>query len=186
MKKTPTTTQNADRFVHAIFCDDIRQEMGNKVSFMGCYQGELIVPFVPLLLPKLCVQVTISTTKERPIKSLTVRLDQGANPIAAFEVCSDDFSRSTPPAPDDATRLSASVGVMLSPFSITEQGNLRVVVITEEGEMPGPRLRLRVVPPVDAVVAPAEPLARIEVKRKVATKKASTRSAPVKKAKQTF
>ena len=183
MKKNPTTTQNADRFVHAIFCDDIRQEMGNKVSFMGCYQSELFVPFVPLMLPKLCVQVTISTAKERPIKSLTVRLDQGANQLAVIEVPSDDFARSMPPVPEDATRWSASVGVMLSPFSITEQGELRVVVITEEGEMPGPRLRIRVMPQADAGVAPAEPLAPIEATRIVAAKKAAARSAPAKNAK---
>lgn len=183
MKKSPNMKQNADRFVHAIFCDDIRQEMGNKVSFMGCYQGELFVPFVPLMLPKLCVQVTISTTVERPIKSLTVRLDQGANQLAAFEVASDDFSRSIPPAPESATRWSASVGVMLAPFSITEPGELRVVVITEEGEMLGPRLRIKVMPQADAVVAPAEPLAPIAATRKVAAKKAAARSAPSKKAK---
>ncbi len=183
MKKNPTTTQNADRFVHAIFCDDIRHEVGNKVSFMGCYQGELFVPFVPLMLPKLCVQVTISTTKERPIKSLTVRLDQGEHQLAVIEVPADDFARSMPPVPGDAKRWSASVGVMLSPFNITEPGELRVVVITEEGEMPGPRLRLKVMPQADAAVAPTGPLAPIEAKRKVAAKRAAARSAPAKKAK---
>ena len=60
--------ENVDRFVHTIFCDDLRQEVGNKVSFMGCYQGELFVPFVPLLLPKLCVYVTVSTPVERPLR----------------------------------------------------------------------------------------------------------------------
>jgi hypothetical protein len=183
MKKNPTTKQNADRFVHAIFCDDIRQEMGNKVSFMGCYQGELFVPFVPLMLPKLCVQVTISTTVDRPIKSLTVRLDQGENQLAVIEVPADDFVRSMPPVPEEAKRWSASVGVMLSPFNITEPGELRVVVITEEGEMPGPRLRLKVRPPVDGVVAPGETVAPIAATRKVAAKKHSTRRAPAKKAK---
>lgn len=171
--------KNADRFIHAIFCDDMRQEIGNKVSFMGCYQSELFVPFVPLMLPKLCVQVTISTTVERSLKALTVRLDQGANQLAIIEVASDDFSRSMPPAPEDATRLSASVGVMLSPFTITEPGELRVVVITEEGEMLGPRLRIKVMPQADAAVAPAEPVAA----RKAAPKKAVARSAPAKKAK---
>jgi len=183
MKKNPTMKQNADRFVHAIFCDDIRQEMGNKVSFMGCYQGELFVPFVPLMLPKLCVQVTISTTVERPLKALTVRLDQGANQLAVIEVPADDFARSMPPAPEDATRWSASVGVMLSPFSITEPGEIRIVVVTEEGEMLGPRLRIKVMPQAEAAVAPAEPVAASVATRKAAPKKAAARSAPVKKGK---
>lgn len=183
MKKNPDTKQNADRFVHAIFCDDIRQEVGNKVSFMGCYQGELFVPGIPVVLPKLCVQVTISTTLERPIQSLTVRLDQGSNPLAAFEVGREDFLRSIPPAPADATRLSASVGVILVPFSITGPAELRVVVITEEGEMPGPRLRIKVIPKSEAIAVPAEPLAPVDLARKTAPKKAAARSASAKRVK---
>lgn len=183
MKKNPTTMQNADRFVHAIFCDDIRQEIGNKVSFMGCYQGELFVPFVPLMLPKLCVQVTVTTTVERPLKALTVRLDQGTNQLAVIEISGDELARAIPPATEDKTRLAASVGVMLAPFTITEPGELRVVVITEEGEMPGPLLRLKVVPPADVVAAPAETVAPIATTRKVAAKKAAARSVPTKKSK---
>lgn len=181
MKKNSATTQNADRFVHAIFCDDMRQEIGNKVSFMGCYQGELFVPFVPLMLPKLCVQVTISTTVERPIKSLTVRLDQGANQLAAMEVPTDGFARSIPPVREDATRLFVSVGVMLSPFIIAEPGELRVVVITEEGEMPGPRLRIKVTPQANAAVAPPEQVAASLVFPKATPKKAATRSPAAKR-----
>jgi hypothetical protein len=159
--------QNADRFVNAIFCDDIRQEVGNKVSFMGCYQGELFVPFVPMMLPKLCVQVTISTTVERPIKSLTVRLDHGVNQLAVIEVPADDFVRFATPAAEDAFQWSVHVGVMLSPFTITEPGELRVVVITEEGEMSGPHLRLKVMP--------AEPLAPAVAAKKVVARRASAK-----------
>ena len=183
MKKNATTTQNADRFVHAIFCDDIRQEMGNKASFMGCYQGELFVPFVPLMLPKLCVQVTISTTVERPLKSLTVRLDQSKDRLAVIEVSSDELERLTPPAPIDATRFAVSFGLILAPFNITEPCDLRVVVITEEGEMLGPRLRLKVMPQADTVEIPAEPVAASVATREAAPTKAATRRAPAKKAK---
>jgi hypothetical protein len=179
MKKNPTTKQNADRFVHAIFCDDIRQEMGNKVSFMGCYQGELFVPFVPLMLPKLCVQVTIATPIERPIKSLTVRLDQGDIQLAVIDVPNGDFERSLPPQPGNGTRLSASVGVMLAPFTIAEPGELRVVVITEEGEMPGPRLRLKVMPQADA--ATTEPAPRKGLAKKAAAPGAGARRSKLTK-----
>ena len=171
--------KNADRFIHAIFCDDMRQEIGNKVSFMGCYQGELFVPFLPLALPKLCVFVTVSTPVERPLKALTIRVNQGEKQLASIEMPSEDLARAVPPPQDDSTRILANVGVMLSPFAITEPGELRVVVITEEGEMLGPLLRIKVMPQADASVAPAEPVAA----RKAAPKKAVARSAPAKKAK---
>jgi hypothetical protein len=32
------------------FCVDIRHEVGRKASFMGFYQGELFVSFVPMML----------------------------------------------------------------------------------------------------------------------------------------
>ena len=173
--------KNTDRFVHAIFCDDMRQEMGNKISFMGCYQGELFVPFAPVALPKLCVFVTISTPAERPLKALSIRVDQGGNTIANIETPSADWAQPMPPAPDDVTRLLANVGFMLSPFAINEPGDIRVVVTTEEGEILGPRLRIKLALP--AVAAAAEPLAPIAETRKVAAKKAAARSAPAKKTK---
>ena len=183
MKKNSSMKQNADRFVHAIFCDDIRQEMGNKVSFMGCYQGELFVPFVPLMLPKLCVQVTVTTTVEQPLKALTVRLNQGTNQLAVIEISGDELARAIPPATEDTTRLAASVGVMLAPFTITEPGELRVVVITEEGEMLGPRLRLKVMPQADTLAVPAEPVAARVATRKAAPKRAATQRTAAKKPK---
>lgn len=181
MKKIPTTAQNADRFVHAIFCDDIRHEVGNKVSFMGCYQGELFVPFVPIMLPKLCVQVTISTTIKRPLKSLTVRLDQGESQLGVIEVPTDTMGRALPPPPEDSTRISHSVGVILAPFNITEPCVVRVVVITEEGEMPGPRLRLKVMPQAEAVAMASE--ATRPAVRKGAAKTTAARNTVAKRAK---
>ena len=144
----------------------------------GCYQGELFAPFVPLML---CVQVTVSTTKERPITSLTVRLDQGATQLAAIEVPSGDFERSIPPQPEDAPRWPASIGVMLAPFSVTEPGELRVVVITEEGEMLGPRLRIKVMPQAEDFITSAQPVTASAVTPKATSKKVATRSASTKK-----
>ena len=174
--------KNADRFVHAIFCDDMRQEMGNKVSFMGCYQGELFVPFAPVALPKLCVFVTVSTPIERPLKSLTIRVDQGGNTIANIATPDADWAQSIPPAPEDATRLLANVGVMLSPLAITEPGDIRVMVTTEEGEILGPRLRIKVMPPteVTADLVAATPMDK--AKPKAVAKKAVAKRAPVKRA----
>ena len=174
--------KNADRFVHAIFCDDMRQEMGNKVSFMGCYQGELFVPFAPVLLPKLCVFVTVSTPVARPFTALTIRVDQGGNTIANIETPSADWARTLPPSAEDVTRLLVNIGVMLSPFSITEPGEIRVVVTTEEGEILGPRLRIKVTPQTE-VAADADASTPAEkAKPKAPAKKAAAKRAVVKRA----
>ena len=42
------------KFKHAIICDDIRQEVGNKISFIGIYGNNISVTKFPYLFPKLC------------------------------------------------------------------------------------------------------------------------------------
>jgi hypothetical protein len=40
----------AHRSVIAQFCDDVRQEIGNKFSLMGCYGSDLYVPAFPITM----------------------------------------------------------------------------------------------------------------------------------------
>ena len=62
------------RWVHTLWCDDIRQEVGNKPSLMGVYNGELVMPTLPSVLPRLAAYITIGTPKDRPFKKLCIRL----------------------------------------------------------------------------------------------------------------
>ncbi len=50
--------------LHAIYCDDVRQEVGGKLSFMGVYRHMLIVPSFPVTLSKLNVVFNIATPVE--------------------------------------------------------------------------------------------------------------------------
>jgi len=173
--------KNADRFVHAVFCDDIRREVGDKMSLMGCYQSELFVPFLPVVLPKLCVFVTISTPVKRPLKVLKIRLDQGENQLAMIEVSSDDLINVIPKVEGDATRILANAGVVLSPLAITAPSEIRVVVVTEDGEIIGPRLRIKTMPEQEAPAAALSEATGTERKaRKAPAKKPAVRRVPSK------
>jgi hypothetical protein len=49
------TTQDPKlELVYTLFCDDVRLEVGNKLSYMGVFQN-IIVPQLPVWLPKLAV-----------------------------------------------------------------------------------------------------------------------------------
>jgi hypothetical protein len=37
-----------ERHLQTIFCDDIRHELGGKLSYIGVYSGRLIVPDFPV------------------------------------------------------------------------------------------------------------------------------------------
>ena len=52
------------KFEYAIICDDIRQEIGNKLTFVGVYQDQIIVPAFPFTFPKLCFFIQYADIKE--------------------------------------------------------------------------------------------------------------------------
>ena len=49
-----TLNQAKLELVYTLFCDDVRLELGNKLSYMGVFQN-IVVPQVPVWLPKLAV-----------------------------------------------------------------------------------------------------------------------------------
>src|SRR3989442_4089905 len=49
------TTQDPKlELAYTLFCDDVRLELGNKLSYMGVFQN-IVVPQLPVWLPKLAV-----------------------------------------------------------------------------------------------------------------------------------
>lgn len=151
MKKDDT------RFLTAIFCDDIRQEMGNKLSFMGCYQGgELIVQMTPVFLPKLCVYATIWTPKERPFKELVIRVMQDdEKELARIEIPTEVLAEAGLILDETTTRKIVGTAIVFSPFAIENPATLRLMAITEEGEIIGPRLRIKVIAAQEPAAQPA-------------------------------
>jgi len=51
------------KFEYAIICDDIRQEIGNKLTFVGVYQDQIIVSRLPFTFPKLCFFIQYADIK---------------------------------------------------------------------------------------------------------------------------
>lgn len=46
-----------------LICDDIRQEVGKKVSLIGIYPGNVIFMPIPSVMPKLCFHLVFSRLK---------------------------------------------------------------------------------------------------------------------------
>ena len=62
------------RHVETLFCDDIRHEMGGKLSFIGVYSDSLFVNAFPVTLPKLCLFVKVVIPADEPIRILNLRV----------------------------------------------------------------------------------------------------------------
>lgn len=132
---------NAGRIVITQFCDDVRYEVGNKYSLIGCYSDELIVDKLPALLPKLGVQIRAFTPIDKVFSQLALRAFLGDDMIAEANI---EFDKASPnDAPADATRMGIMTFMFFSPLGITEPCTLRIEAETEEGTLIGGKLRIR-------------------------------------------
>jgi hypothetical protein len=139
-----------ERVIDAIYCDDIRLEIGNKRSLIGVYAGVLFVAAMPAMLPKLCVSVTVRTPADKPFKQLLLKLMLDDTPVVQADFGDDLETQQArldniDDIPDESDRFyQLTTDFVLSPFQITEPGFLRVRAETEDGVLKGPALRLMV------------------------------------------
>ncbi len=132
------------RHLEVIYCDDIREEVGNKISYMGVYWGELWVQAAPVTLAKLCIAIKVVTDIADPFEALEVRIVKGEK--------EDDLLSTGPiPAPtqptisdNNATRIIVQMVFILAPFQIEEETVIRVKAKTEREELSSMALRIRI------------------------------------------
>ena len=61
-----------NRYAHAIFCDDIRQEVSGKTTMVGIYTGQLVASEIPCVLPKICIALSLVTPIGRNFEEIIV------------------------------------------------------------------------------------------------------------------
>lgn len=136
------------RHIETLFCDDIRREMGGKLSFMGIYSEGLLVPTFPVTLPKLCLFVKIVTPAEEPFRSLNLRVLRDAETMR--EIAFDEeqlaaISDSTEGMTEEQRQgrvHSAQATLIFSPLRFDEPCTLGVRVRTEGDELHGLALKV--------------------------------------------
>jgi len=138
-----------ERFLSTQFCDDIRQEIGNKVSLMGCYGPSMLVGTLPAVLAKLCVQIRIYTPKHRPFTKLSVRLLREEEILGEVQFPNDALTAELPTGTYAALakwRIATAV-MVLSPFPIEKSCRLTVEADTEDGTLSGGSFWIEQAPP---------------------------------------
>lgn len=138
------------RYLHALWCDDIRQEVGNKPSFMGAYLGGMTVPTLPFMLPKLCVHAWASTPIENPFQAVTFKITRDDGAVLG-ELISDRSHELMPQTgPEDAKSLFLMMGFNM--FGVELPENCKYIAVTMETEselLEGPKLRITVAQPIE-------------------------------------
>lgn len=143
---------NDKRIVVTQYCDDIRREVGNKYSLMGCYSSELIVEKLPAVLQKLCAQVRVITPIDQPFRKLLIHAFLNGDSIADIEIDTTKMSEMEKEASPDANWITVTAMLVLSPLAIEEPCMLKIEAETEDETFKGGSLRIRERGPQETVV----------------------------------
>src|SRR5262245_52134401 len=108
------------RSLSAIFCDEIRGELGNKKSLIGLYQGSSFLPEFPFVLPKCRAFITHVIPYSDGFKSLKIRLLRDEAMIMEYEVPSEALKQEPiVPLPNVVARPDNQVSVFNMPLVLT-------------------------------------------------------------------
>lgn len=131
--------------VIAQFCDDIRQEIGGKITLVGCYGSEMIIDKLPAVLPKLCAQISVFTPFGRPFERLLLRANLNGDTLAEIEMPTREMNESIQKKQlkPELGLLSAMALMAFSPLPVNEPCKLRIEAETEYGIILGSFLTIR-------------------------------------------
>jgi hypothetical protein len=136
----------APRSAYCIFCDDLRQEVGNKHSYMGVYGDDMVFPENPpdgtIVIPKIVIVATLVTdVDDLPSRvGFLIYGPPGRTEIARFYIPDEQLPNATIVENARIFRLTANFpifGLALQSSSILEAS-----VETETGTLIAGRLKL--------------------------------------------
>lgn len=102
--------------INILLCDDIRQEQGNKLSFMGVYGCKIILDHIPAIFPKLCICVMLTG-----IVTAFSRVD-----VALILPNAKTIPLAISGPPDVTCGGNHNLGIIVSPARITSAGKAKI------------------------------------------------------------
>lgn len=140
------------RHVEAIYCDDIRNEIGNKLSLIGVYGSDMYVRAFPITLARLCIVVKVVTPVELPFESLGLRVLKDDEILQEVTVGDEDLASAAASASasnnteSDNSFIIIQFNIAYSPLAVEGQCKLSLLAVTESEELKGPALRIQLAP----------------------------------------
>ena len=131
------------RFLQTTFCDDIRQEIGGKISLIGVYNGVLYVPQFPATLPKLWLMTTLVMPYKEPPQQMKIRVMKDSEALVDLDATKEYLRQLANPLEPVVPTLISHAQVCFSPLVINEPCVLRVIATTDQGEVRGLGLQIQ-------------------------------------------
>ena len=127
-----------------IFCDDVRAELGGKVSFMGVYDGRMFLHgALPFVLAKFCIVIRFAQRRATFVPNVALRIylpgDADDRPSFEVEVPAEEGAKGAQAAFEAANSLPAAdteyiamlATVPFSPMTLERTGEIRVQIIRD-------------------------------------------------------
>lgn len=135
--------------ISAIYCDDIRSELGGKLSFMGVYNGDMAFQQFPVTLQKLCAHAKLKMPYDEPAKhEVRIVLLNGEQVLGEAKIDEAALAATPMPPPDEEIptedrSLVLAVGFVISPFQVDGPMRILLRAYVDGEEMKGDALRIR-------------------------------------------
>jgi hypothetical protein len=117
-------------FGYTIFCDDIRQEINNKISYMGIYQDEIIVPSIPFVMKNFCMiikYVQSRNIEKKPLKVMVYFPDDEEKPHWEVSIPFDQIDVPIQNNIDrEDSRIQIEIPVQFSSLILTKTGRIKI------------------------------------------------------------
>jgi len=132
-------------YLHTVWCDDVRHELGNKLSLMGIYTGEMLLPSLPAVLGKLVCHNVLVVPIAHPVQLVRLKL------LKDDVVLGEQVLEQRDPAQAEAeartlsghpaTRRQVSISMLLQPLELPAGTRVLQVVAEVDGvAVPGNKL----------------------------------------------
>lgn len=137
-------------FGYTIFCDDVRQEIRQKLIYIGVYTGDMVVAGeFPVTLPRLCMIATYCqrpTDERRPVKiKVLAPTGSGDEVVVEGDLPSEGWNIPIDRDAEDPI-VTATTNIVLEPFTIAIPGTIKVRAYYGDEEIKLGSLQVRKIP----------------------------------------
>lgn len=136
--------------IETIFCDDIRDEVNGKVSYIGTYNANLFAKEFPITLPKFCIALKIVLPLDYEFKNIELNVFKDEDTLIQANIDESQLEAYSQLVKDikDEDRenriFTFQTRIIASPFLIESESILRVRAKIDENEFRGAGLTIEV------------------------------------------
>ncbi|MBR6000159.1 MAG: hypothetical protein IK089_02765 [Oxalobacter sp.] len=159
------------RYMHTLYCDDIRQEANGKAIYIGVYGNTMNITVDEaafkenngVVVPRLCLVTQLNSPASEPMKKIDFSINLDGEAVS-------QFSAEMPPLPEDQSIRYQTCNIV-NTISLTLRTSSRLSVTAKIGdqEIEGPGLAIRLALRRPAVQEQAASQAEVAPEEKAAS-----------------